>query len=164
MHNDERQRLLAKCELFASLEPAQLGAIAGLCREVTYARDSEIFAEESAGTELYIIPAGRVGIELNLGPDGRHERITVVKDCEAFGELALLDGYRRSARAVALDDLDLLVLDRDKLLALMRDDPRLGMAIMSAFARILARKLRDTNLALRNALMQQTSLLHQLPY
>lgn len=164
MDDESRQRLLAKCELFAGLDRQQLARIAALCREVKYARDREIFAEESAGTELYIIPAGRVGIELNLGPGGCHERITVVKDSEVFGELALLDGCRRSARAVALDDLELLVLDREALLGQMREDPRIGMVILSAFSRILARKLRDTNIALRNALLQQTGLIHQLPY
>lgn len=153
--------VVAKLEIFQGLSAAEIDSLIALCREATYESGDVIFEEGTDGDELFIMPQGRVSVEIRLGGDVVTERIYQVRDNEAFGELALVDGYRRSARARAMENIRLLVLSRKDLLPLMNRQNHLGFVIMGNLSRILAAKLRDTNIALRNALMQQKYVLNE---
>jgi CRP/FNR family transcriptional regulator, cyclic AMP receptor protein len=61
-----------------------------------------------------------------------------------FGELALFDGGARTATAVALEDCEVLVLDREDLLGYVRGHPEAGLDMLA----IMARRIRETNLRL----------------
>lgn len=162
-HHAVLKPILKKSALFAEVPEEQLESIMALCREVACKAGQEIFDEDSEGTELYIMPQGRVSVEIRLGGEEAHtERIYQVKDNEIFGELALLDGHRRSAKTRAMEDLRLLVIRRSDLFALMEQNSRLGYIIMRNLSKVLARKLRDSNMALRNALMEQKHILNLL--
>jgi CRP/FNR family transcriptional regulator, cyclic AMP receptor protein len=147
--------ILKSTELFSGLTEEELSAICGVCRNVHYSAGQIIFEEDADSTELYILSEGRVAIEIRIVQDTVTEQIHQVRDREVFGELTLIDGHKRSARTRALDDLDLVSIDRADLRRLMEANHHLGYVIMSNLSRIVAGKLRDTNIALRNVIMQQ---------
>jgi CRP/FNR family transcriptional regulator, cyclic AMP receptor protein len=62
-----------------------------------------------------------------------------------FGELALFDGGARTATAVAVEDGEVLSLDRENLLVYVRRHPEAGLDMLE----IMARRIRETNLRLR---------------
>lgn len=151
--------ILQTVDLFSGIGDDALSRVAAIARSQHAAAGSVIFEEGADGDSLYILPEGRVGIEMKLLDNAVAEQIHQARDHEVFGELALIDGFKRSARARALDNLDLVVIERKALVALMEADKALGYLIMGNLARIVARKLRDTNISLRNMLMQQKYVL-----
>lgn len=147
--------ILKNTELFTGLSDKEIDFVVGACREIHTKAGEIIFDEGSEGDDLFVLSHGRVTIEIRLVKDTVTERIHQVKDNEIFGEFALIDGHKRSARTKALDDLDMIAVDCKKLRTLMDSNTGLGYTVMMNLSRILARKVRDTNLALRNSIMQQ---------
>lgn len=148
-------KILENSELFAGLDKEHLEQVCGLCNEVEYKANDVIFEEDSDGTELFVMPAGRIGVELTMHGGAFSEQIFQGRERQIFGELALIDAHRRSARVRALDDIVLLVITREDIFRLMEEEPKVGFKIMTNLSRILSAKLRENNIALRNSLMQQ---------
>lgn len=101
--------------------------------------DQLLFQEGDAGDALYLVVRGRIKIFTrnalgevtvlqHLGP-GAH-----------FGEMALIDQRPRSASAMAIDELTLLVLKREDFQSVMVQHPALALAVMQD----MATKLRAT--------------------
>ena len=146
-------------ELFAGIGEEDLLAILTVCRPTQFRRNEVIFEIDSEGSELFILVRGRVAIEV---APGTGDTMSFVPERRLFGELALVDGHRRSAKVTALDDVELLSLRREDLEILLAGNPALGLTLMKNLTRIIAAKLRDTNMAMRNLLRQQQSLLQGL--
>jgi CRP-like cAMP-binding protein len=77
----------------------------------------------------------------NPSPDGRQIVVTIFRDGDVFGEIALLDGKERSADATAAVDCELLVVPRRSLLRLLERRPELCVELMV----VLCERLRRTN-------------------
>ena len=86
----------------------------------------KIMQEGATGTAMYIVLDGKVAVALGrkivekLGPGG------------VFGEMALVDNSPRTATAVARKDCELLAIDREALIKLVKSDPAVGMQMMRA--------------------------------
>lgn len=146
---------LQATELFSGLSDEEINIVAAAGREASCKAGTVIFEEGAPGNDLYVLSGGRVAIEIRILNDTVTERIHQVKDNEIFGEFAMIDNHARSARTKALDDLEMIAVDCKRLRQSMNENHHLGYVIMSNLSRILARKVRDTNLSLRNSLMQQ---------
>src|SRR5437899_6777532 len=64
-----------------------------------------------------------------------------------FGDMALLDGQRRSADAVVAEDARLAVLSREHFLSFVRSSPNVALELLAA----LAHRLRHTDEMLRHS-------------
>ena len=73
---------------------------------------SVILSQEDAGDALFVIAKGKVKIVL-YGETGREIILSIMKAGDFFGEMSLLDRQPRSANVVALEDSELLCLDRE---------------------------------------------------
>lgn len=146
---------LKDIDLFEGLTEDELRAICELGRVDPYPQGTLVFEEDSDGTEVFIVLSGRVGIELTLTSSSRPEVIHTVRARDIFGELALIDGHRRSAAARALGETELLVLPRAALKDHLKANEHVGLVVMSNLARILSTRLRKTDLSLRDVLSQQ---------
>lgn len=137
------------------LTDQELDEIASICRERAFAKGDEIFGEASMGTELYIVCIGRVSLEVALPnrPGRQAERLATADPGKVFGELALVDGSPRSARARALDDTTVIEIANEDIHRVMETHPRIGYIIMRNLATVLCARLRNTNLWLRNELL-----------
>src|SRR5437764_9920946 len=83
---------------------------------------------------------GRVVIS-NPPFDGRQLVVTIFRESDVFGEIALLDGKERSADASAATDCELLVVPRRSLLRLLGQQPELCIELLI----VLCERLRRTN-------------------
>lgn len=126
-----------------------------MCNERQYAQGEEIFSEASTGSELYIVCKGRVSLEVSLPnrPSQKQERLTAATIGMVSGELSLVDGSPRSARALVLEDTIVIELASSAIQPLMESYPRIGFVVMRNLASVLATRLRNTNLWLRNELL-----------
>lgn len=129
--------------LFEGLTDDELIAVARLGQRVSYVAGEDIFTEGSEGTELYILLQGRIDLAVDLPGEDPPEVISHLQDSDVFGELALLDGYPRSATARAANEVTALSIRRDDLFAVMDNNPRLGYIVMRNLAHLISRRLRE---------------------
>lgn len=95
---------------------------------VRFNKGAKIMIEGRPGTSMYVVLEGDVAVAI-----GKRivEKITTGG---VFGEMALVDQSPRTATAVARSDCALLSINRAALMALVRSDPAIGMAMMRAVA------------------------------
>jgi CRP/FNR family transcriptional regulator/CRP/FNR family cyclic AMP-dependent transcriptional regulator len=123
---------------FTSLGEDALQALEQACRRRVYQRGETLFYEDDPGSALYIIQAGQVKI-VRLAPDGEERILNLQGPGECLGELSLIHGAPRSARAVALDRVEALVLYREPFLEMLARHPAVALAVMSALASMVRR-------------------------
>ena len=93
----------------------------------------------SPGTGLMAVLAGTVKISV-LSADGREIVLTLMREGDIFGEVALLDGHPRTADATAMTDCELMVIERRDFIPFLRSHPDLTIQIIE----ILCSRLRRT--------------------
>ena len=135
----QRQEL-RRSRLFARLGDSEIDAILAHASIARHAEGDHIFAKGDPGNSMMAVLHGRVVIS-NPSPDGRQIVVTIFRDGDVFGEIALLDGKERSADATAGVDCELLVVPRRSLLRLLERRPELCVELMV----VLCERLRRTN-------------------
>jgi len=123
--------MLAKNELFEQLteeDRAQLALVVDR-RELT--AGTTLFQAGEPGESLFVVSTGEVELFIK-DTAGQKIVLTVARDGEIFGELALLDRGARTATAIALVDTELLELDRDDLLLLFQKTPEAAVRLLAA--------------------------------
>jgi len=139
--NNEIRDMLMDCGLFATLLPADYLAAAGYFSISSVAKGEAIFHEGDAGTFMCIIHHGSVNVQKS-NAEGVPVVIATLRAGRAFGEMAVLDGERRSASCVAASDCQLLNLGKDSLEKMLNDTPKIAAKIIRAIAIALSRRLR----------------------
>ena len=103
--SEMRRQLLRSSALFSHLGDKEADAILAEARVVNYAEGEHIFAKGDPGNSMMAVLKGRVVIS-NPSLDGRQLVVTIFRESDVFGEIALLDGKERSADASAATDCD----------------------------------------------------------
>lgn len=148
---DEAEVALSGMALFDGLEEAAVAKVASVLERRVLRGGDPVFLEGQPGDELFLIARGAVSIKVALHHEGHARRLATFTAGVMFGEMALLEGQRRSADAFAKGELVVLyALSARALEAITRDDPRLGLRIHRNIARELAARLRATSGALRS--------------
>ena len=137
--------LLSGLSLFQGLDDPQLEILASLMKEVTFTPDQLVVERSSFSADLYILLEGRVSVEITTvgyyGKESTTMQLAILRGGDIFGEIAFLDGRRRSAAVTALDPIRVLQLDRDRAFELFEQDPHMGFIIMRNVALVLAQRL-----------------------
>ncbi len=133
--------MLLDCGLFNTMLPADLLSIAGFFSITEFEQDQVIFNEGDAGTFMCIVHQGSV-IVRKLNPDGQPVNIATLRRGRALGEMAVLDGERRSASCIAASHCQLLTLGRDSLDKMIEEAPKMAARIIRALAISLSKRLR----------------------
>ncbi|MEX3776047.1 cyclic nucleotide-binding domain-containing protein [Pseudomonas sp. MYb118] len=139
--NNEIRDWLMDCGLFAQLLPADFAAASGYFSISTVAEGEVIFHEGDAGSFMCIIHTGQVAVQ-KTNSDGQRVTMTTLRSGRAFGEMAVLDGERRSASCVAASHCQLLNLGKDSLEKMLNDAPKIAAKIIRALAVSLSKRLR----------------------
>lgn len=138
---DEIRNMLLDCGLFNLLPAQDLKAAAGYFNIGKFTKGSTVFLEGDAGTFMSIIHSGSVSVR-RLNNDEQNVEIAILRKGRAFGEMAVLDGERRSASCVALTECLLLNLGKDSLDKMVQDHPAAAARIIRALAVAMSRRLR----------------------
>ena len=139
--NKEIRDMLMDCGLFIALTPAEFAAAAGYFSISSIEKGDAIFNEGDAGTFMCIIHSGTVSVQ-KLNSDGQPVETAVLRSGRAFGEMAVLDGERRSATCVAASSCDLLNLGKDSLDKMLNEAPKVAAKIIRAIAVAMSKRLR----------------------
>lgn len=112
--NNEIRDMLMDCGLFDPLLPEDFHVAAGYFNISNIAQGEVIFLEGDAGTFMCILHSGQVAVQ-KTNHEGQRVTIATLRSGRAFGEMAVLDGERRSASCLAASDSVLLNLGKDSL-------------------------------------------------
>ncbi|MFZ1923564.1 MAG: cyclic nucleotide-binding domain-containing protein [Xanthobacteraceae bacterium] len=104
----------------------------------TYLRGEDIVTEGEAGDRMCIVYRGQVTVRKQT-PQGNRE-LARLGAGEFFGEMSLFDDEPRSATVSALEDVEVLVLNRDRFHSLVQQRP----AVLMQLCTTLVRRLRKT--------------------
>jgi len=124
-------RMLAKNELFEQLTEEDRAQLAQVVDRRELAAGTTLFQAGEPGESLFVVSSGEVELFIK-DTAGQKIVLTVARDGEIFGELALLDRGARTATACALVDTELLELDRDDLLLLFQKTPEAAVRLLAA--------------------------------
>ncbi len=116
-----------------------------------FAKDQTVIHEDSRDRDMFILVEGKVSINLFVpGTLDRMESIVTLRAYQVFGEFSLIDGAPRSAAVKADTDIVVYRLSAEKLLHYCETNCEFGYRLMQNLAAILAARIRDTTLLVRN--------------
>jgi len=133
--------MLTESSLFNDFPAAELRSVARYFGCGKVGKGEVIFNEGDAGTFMCIINSGAVSV-LKSDAEGNSIEIAVLRAGRVFGEMAALDGERRSAKCVAATHSVLLTLSKDSLDKMLLEVPKNAAKVIRAVAVSLSRRLR----------------------
>jgi CRP-like cAMP-binding protein len=125
--------LLQSVALFWDLSEEELGYISEKMIARHYESGKFIFLEDSEGEQCFFVVQGSVKVT-RLSKDGREVILAMLNEGEFFGEMALLDGESRSANVIALEETDVLTLNREDFLVVLHDYPQIAIQLLKEMA------------------------------
>jgi CRP/FNR family cyclic AMP-dependent transcriptional regulator len=137
-----RAPFLARAPLFAGLPRRLLGRLAPRFFEKTYHAGEIVFHEGDPGRALFVVLEGAVEI-IQISAQGEY-LLRTLGPGDAFGELALVDDFPRSATARVGTSGRLLILYKSDFDALMEGNARIAVLVMRNLSRMLAVYARRT--------------------
>ncbi|MGN6814738.1 MAG: Crp/Fnr family transcriptional regulator [Solirubrobacterales bacterium] len=135
--------LLKSVPLFADLEEEELERFSHVAVPRSFPAGTRVFHEGDDSDACYIVKEGSFRVTREHS-DGRAITLATLGPGEIFGELAMLDGDKRSASAEALTDGDLLALPANDVRALLARHPEISLKLVAG----LVRRLRAANVRL----------------
>jgi CRP-like cAMP-binding protein len=121
--------VLGKVPLFASVPARQVRKIASLGSLARYEAKTAIVTAGDPGEAFYVILSGRAKIQR-----GRGRAVAEIGPGSYFGEMALIDGARRSATIVAETETTCLMLSRKRFAKVLRGEPSVALALLGTLA------------------------------
>ena len=124
---------LGKAWIFSKLEKSDLQRIAKAVVSRKYTKGDTIVTEGEQAVAFFVIVGGKVEVtkagsslsELGAG--------------DAFGEMALLDGFPRATSVVALEDTECLVMTRWDFTAELRTNANISLSLLP----VLSMRIRE---------------------
>ena len=127
----------------ATLAKASLDDLIVIDRTIsceTYVRGEEIVTEGDTGDRLCIVYRGEVAVRKRM-PDGERE-LARLGSGDFFGEMSLFDDEPRSATVAAIDEVEVLVLNRDRFHSLVQQRPAILMEMCATLVQRLRKAVR----------------------
>ncbi|HVV89683.1 MAG TPA: Crp/Fnr family transcriptional regulator [Solirubrobacterales bacterium] len=135
--------LLRSVPLFADLEEGELERFSQVAVPRSFPAGTRVFHEGDSSDACYIVSEGSFRVTREHS-DGRAITLATLGPGEIFGELAMLDGDKRSASAESITDGTLLALPANDVRGLLGRNPEIALKLVAG----LVRRLRAANMRL----------------
>lgn len=112
-----------------------------------YAKGEFVFREGEPGTFMGFVLKGTLEV-MKENTKGQLKSLVLIKKGFAFGEMALVDNYARSATIMAKEPCILLAFSKESLEELVEQHPEIAVKIWQGICRLLSLNLRRTSGAL----------------
>jgi CRP-like cAMP-binding protein len=132
-------RSLQQIPMFREMEPARLKLLAFTSERVTLVGDEVFFHQGDPSDAAFVILEGTARVELET-PAGRIKLGEIGRNA-IVGEMGVITDRPRSATVTALDNVVALRIGRDVFFDILKEFPKLAIAVM----RDLADRLEKTN-------------------
>ena len=135
--------------MFSDLGTEELQRMASLCHTQQLASGEVLFQKGDPGDALFGVRRGQIRIETGAS-DGSRLTLNFMGPGELFGEVAALDGQRRSADATAGEVTELFVLRRQDFLEHLEREPRVAIKIIQ----LLCQRIRWQSERMEESVLQ----------
>jgi CRP-like cAMP-binding protein len=135
----DRDEMLKNVPIFSELEPGALSRLGKLMTVRPFGAGEVIVTENDQPAGFFIITSGRVEVVRDVAGSAPQSLATLGPG-EFFGEMALFEGYPRSATVRALEDTECLVMPRWHFTSELNSQPEIAVGVI----KVLVRRLRDT--------------------
>ena len=126
--------VLRGTRLASELDDAQIGVLADLLTLRELRAGDVLVAEGTTDNHLYVVTQGVVGVVKGAGtPDA--VTLHTLSAGDFVDELGFMDGTPNYAAKVALSDVQVIGLERDRLEGLLRTHPEVVYRVMRAIVR-----------------------------
>ena len=132
--------LLQGMAIFGALSSDTLSLILEHSREVEFAPEEFVFAEDESGDTMYVIERGKVAVLKAW--QGSNRKLAELGPGDCFGEMALLEIARRNASCQSIDSTTALEIPIDALSKLYERDLEQFALIQMNMGREVSRRLR----------------------
>ena len=130
--------VLRSTDLFRSVPPVDLEAVAAASRLRTFRRGQVVFTTGDPGDTLIVVISGRIKVVVRSA-DGSELTLTIIGPGGMVGELSVADGGPRSADAETLEECRLLLIPGETVRDICARVPPAAQALLSSIAVILRR-------------------------
>src|SRR5882762_5828578 len=124
---------LANIKMFELLNEDDRVALARVVDELKVPEGHTLFQAGDPGDSLFIVRSGQIELFIK-DTAGQKIVLTTAQSGDMFGELAMLDTGPRTATALALNESEVLVLDRDDLVLLFQRKPEAALHMLAALS------------------------------
>jgi len=135
--------MLGRTALFGQMTEAERATVAKQMRPAQFDAGQLIFARGDPGVDVHLVTEGRVRLSV-LSNEGRELSFNHAGPGIVFGEIAALDGGKRTADATAVGAVKTMVLTQNAMRSLIAGSPTLAAATI----RMLCARLREADLQL----------------
>ena len=136
--------LLADVPIFELLDDHERAALVPLLETEHFKKGDEIYSYGDPGDTIYIVRSGKAQVWIE-NDAGHRLIVSEPKSGEVFGETSFLDGGPRTATACAIEDTELLSLDRERLLDFIDHHAHAAIDLLT----VVGRRLRANDELLR---------------
>ncbi len=136
----DKHALLRTHPFFKDLGATVIDRLAPRIISTRIKKGAVIFRKGDIGSKLYAVRLGAVRISAP-SEQGKDAIFNLVVPGELFGEVAFLDGGQRTADAVAIDNCELMVIERRDFIPVILDNPEIAIKLI----KILCSRLRKTS-------------------
>lgn len=132
-----REDVLKKVPIFSELGKRDLDRLAKLMVPRSVKAGEVIIKEGDQAAGFFVITSGKV--EAVRGPD--NEVLATFGPGDFFGEMALFEGFPRSATVRAIEDSEVLAMTRWDFMAELKNHPEIAVGMLP----VLVRRLREAD-------------------
>jgi small-conductance mechanosensitive channel len=130
---DEIIELLKKVDILQPLKEEEQTMLAEDLSHHLFGKGEAVCKQGDPGSTFYIIKSGLIGVGVK-GADGVEVEVARLKPGSYFGEMSLLTGDARTSTCTALEDSELLCLDRDTFGVLLQENPPIAQTMSEILA------------------------------
>lgn len=112
---------------------------------------TEIIREGDLGDFMILVLEGEMEIA-KVDGRGVPERIGLAEAGKTLGEMSLIDGEPRFASCLTLTECTFAVLDRDQMIRVVADEPKMGVKLLMELVMLLNQRLRQVSRQLMRCL------------
>src|SRR5262245_14255427 len=134
---------LSELDLLKGLSPDEYRLIETIVKPLVFEKGEVIIREGSDAKLFFVVARGTVSVQIRVqGQDGRKRRVASLGPGMSFGEMALLDGGKRSADIVADERVICYGLAVQQLQELAAEHPNVLITILGNLTREFSERLR----------------------
>jgi glutaminase len=142
----ETRFALREINLFKGLKPDECRLLESIVQPLVFEKGDVVIREGAEANLFFVLARGKVSVQIRVPGQGeRKKRVASIGPGLSFGEMALLDGGRRSADIVADERVICYGLRVDRLQQLTAEHPNIMITILSNLTREFSERLRHAN-------------------
>ena len=127
---------LSQIHIFSELNSLELKNIANACRQELYQAGDKIIDQMSATRKVYFIVEGTVHVT-NLTSSGKEVTLEILDKNKCFGELAAIDGGKRSSSVTATEASLIISMSATDFLKTLTEHASVALKVMVMMASVI---------------------------